>query len=149
VDSPPLEPSTPAQRRAFLVLSASPMLFWVPMIVAPRSALTARLARLVPGYLLALGTTYVALVAVTAVHDGRPPNVVDLDGVRRLLSRPTPMLAGWAHYLAFDLFVGRWVWATARREGRSARLATTLTLLAGPAGLTLFQLQRRLRPAGA
>jgi hypothetical protein len=131
------------------VLSASPLLFWLPMIVAPRSALTARLARLVPGYLVTLGTTYVALVAATAIHDGGPPNVVDLDGVRRLLARPTPMLAGWAHYLAFDLFVGRWIWATALREGRSARLATALTLLAGPAGLTLFQVQRRFRPTDA
>lgn len=50
-----------------------------------------------------------------------------------------------AHYIAFDLFVGRWIWETAREEGRSCRVALLLTWMAGPAGLTVFLGQRALR----
>jgi hypothetical protein len=48
----------------------------------------------------------------------------------------------WIHYLAFDLFVGRWIWRQARSEGRSSRLALVATLFTGPAGLGIFGIQR-------
>jgi len=35
-------------------------------------------------------------------------NVNSLAGVAAVLSVPELLLAGWIHYLAFDLFVGAW-----------------------------------------
>ena len=55
------------------------------------------------------------------------------------------LLAGWLHYLAFDLFVGAWQVRTARRDG-IAHLAIVpgviLTFMAEPAGLLAFTLTR-------
>ncbi len=120
---------------------------WVAMIVAPRSSLTARVVRWSDWLLGGLAAAYaVQLAGAMAASDG-PPTFDDVAELRRSIARPDGFLVGWTHFLAFDLFVGRWIWATAVREGRSARLALLLTLMAGPAGLGVFGLQRRsLRP---
>jgi hypothetical protein len=70
-----------------------------------------------------------------------------LAGLASLQGSPWLLLAGWLHYLAFDLFVGTWEVRTARREG-IAHLAIVpsllLTFMAGPAGLLLFVITRYL-----
>jgi hypothetical protein len=68
-----------------------------------------------------------------------------LDGLASLQGSPWLLLAGWLHYLAFDLFVGTWEVRTARRES-IPHLAVIpslfLTFMAGPAGLLLFVVTR-------
>ncbi len=64
-----------------------------------------------------------------------------LDAVGRLLSGREMLLAGWLHFLAFDLFVGAWQVRTARRESVPRLLVVpclALTFLLGPAGLLAF-----------
>jgi hypothetical protein len=59
------------------------------------------------------------------------------------------LLAGWTHYLAFDLFIGGWEVRDAQRRGISHLLvvpALILTFLVGPAGLLLYLAIRRLVP---
>ena len=54
---------------------------------------------------------------------------------------PYAALAGWIHYLAFDLFIGAWQVRDARRRGVSHFLIIPclfLTFLAGPVGLLLY-----------
>ena len=66
-----------------------------------------------------------------------------LDGVVALLSRREAMLAGWVHFLAFDLFVGSWMAEDAPRAGVPHGLLVpllALTLMAGPVGLLLYLL---------
>jgi hypothetical protein len=67
-----------------------------------------------------------------------------LDSVSRAFQNPDAMLAGWIHYVTFDLFVGRWIWERSLEEGRNARLALLLTWWAGPSGLGLFLSRHRL-----
>ena len=58
------------------------------------------------------------------------------------------LLAGWLHYLAFDLFVGAWIVRTARSEGMPFLLVLPclpLTFLFGPAGFLLFVVLRAVR----
>ncbi|UCE30191.1 MAG: DUF4281 domain-containing protein [Burkholderiales bacterium] len=65
--------------------------------------------------------------------------------VRRLFADDALLVAGWLHYLAFDLFVGTWIVREAERLNvRHASLlpALALTFLFGPAGLLLFSAQR-------
>jgi hypothetical protein len=62
----------------------------------------------------------------------------------RAFQVPEGLLAGWTHYIAFDLFVGRWIWETALEEDRPARLSLLLTWWFGPVGLTLFLKRKRL-----
>jgi hypothetical protein len=51
------------------------------------------------------------------------------------------LLAGWTHYLAFDLFIGGWEVRDAQRRGVPHLFivpALVLTFLLGPAGLLLY-----------
>ncbi len=68
-----------------------------------------------------------------------------LAAVQILFSSPGILLAGWAHYLAFDLFVGRWIVDDASSYGRSRLpllLALPATFLFGPVGVLLYLLGR-------
>jgi hypothetical protein len=65
-----------------------------------------------------------------------------LAGVQTLFSNEWILLAGWVHYLAFDLFIGCWELRDARRHEIpywAVIPALILTFLFGPVGLlTLF-----------
>lgn len=65
--------------------------------------------------------------------------------VSRLFASPEVLLAGWVHYLAFDLFTGAWEARDAVRLGLSRWLVApclALTFLFGPVGLMLYLLLR-------
>ena len=67
-----------------------------------------------------------------------------------LFTMPEIALAGWIHYLAFDLLVGAWEVRTARREGIAFLLVLpclALTFLFGPAGFLAFSALRAARAA--
>lgn len=128
---------TPRERRLYTVINTCTAPLWVLMILLPRSPLTARAVRLATPAYAALGATYIGLLASTW-GQGERVDFRDPESVRTALQQPRGFLAGWAHYLAFDLFVGRWVWEQGLETGRSTRLALVLTWVAGPAGLTLW-----------
>lgn len=72
-----------------------------------------------------------------------------IEQVRALFAVDAALVAGWLHYLAFDLFVGSWIVedGLTRRVNRFALIPCLgLTFLFGPAGLLLF-LGLRLLPA--
>jgi ABA DEFICIENT 4-like len=72
-----------------------------------------------------------------------------LADVRRLFDEPYLLLAGWIHYLAFDLFIGGWELRDARRLALPHLLVVpclVLTFLFGPVGLlTYWALRAGLR----
>ena len=68
-----------------------------------------------------------------------------LQALALLFQSPTALLAGWIHYLAFDLFIGAWqVRDAGRREINHWLVVPCLffTLMAGPVGLLLYLLLR-------
>jgi hypothetical protein len=93
-----------------------------------------------------LGIAYAALVATSFA--GAEGGFSSLADVRALFSSDALLLAGWLHYLAFDLFVGAWEVRTARVEGIPHLLVLpclALTFLFGPVGLLLFLALRLAR----
>lgn len=71
-----------------------------------------------------------------------------LGNVALLFQSRGVLLAGWLHYLAFDLFVGAWEVRTARRARIPFLLVLpclVLTFLFGPAGFLLFVFIRTVR----
>jgi hypothetical protein len=71
-----------------------------------------------------------------------------LADVRRLFEDPYLLLAGWVHYLAFDLFLGSWEVRDAQRHGVAHLLVVpclVLTFLFGPAGLLSYLTIRWVR----
>jgi hypothetical protein len=119
---------------------------WLLLIFAPRWRWTQRLAALVVPLLLA--AVYAALV----LHAGLVPGGVpggggfgSLPQVARLFTSQQLLLAGWIHYLAFDLFTGAWQSRDALRLGISRWLVApclVLTFLFGPIGLAVYLLLR-------
>lgn len=142
-----MTPMTARERRLYAVVNTCTAPVWLLMIAAPRSPLTAQAVRLATPLYAALGATYVGLLAST--WGGERVDFRDPDSVRGALQRPRGFLAGWAHYIAFDLFVGRWIWEQGLTAQRSTRLALLLTWLAGPAGLTLWLAQSGVSRARA
>jgi hypothetical protein len=71
-----------------------------------------------------------------------------LDSVAALFETRELLLAGWLHYLAFDLFVGAWIVRVARQAAVPFWLVVpclALTFLFGPAGLLAFLVIRATR----
>ena len=64
-------------------------------------------------------------------------------------SDPQAIVIGWAHYLAFDLWVGAWIAEDAGDRGVAPHLLLVpillLTFLAGPLGLLVYLLVRAAR----
>jgi hypothetical protein len=68
-----------------------------------------------------------------------------LQAVQNLFASPGVLLAGWTHYLAFDLFVGRWIVDDALTPSRS-RIpliwSLPMTFLFGPVGVLVYLVSR-------
>ncbi|MBM3547524.1 MAG: DUF4281 domain-containing protein [Alphaproteobacteria bacterium] len=73
-----------------------------------------------------------------------------LSEVSALFRSPWMLLAGWVHYLAFDLFVGAWIAGDAAARGQSRWLllpVLPMTFLFGPAGfLAWIGIRTAFRP---
>jgi hypothetical protein len=64
-----------------------------------------------------------------------------LPGVAALLGSPAGATIAWVHFLAFDLFAGRWIYLDARARQITAWLVAPLlflTLMLGPLGFLLY-----------
>ncbi len=133
---------------AFQLLNLAVLPWWVLWLAAPRSRWAARAASH-GAVFLALAAIYtVLLVAATTSGDGA--GGFDFDGLRAVLASPLGFLAGWTHYLCFDLFTGAWIVREARRLDVEPRAYLFFTLMAGPIGLGSFLLRRwwKLRALG-
>jgi hypothetical protein len=138
----------------FQITSPLAMLGWLALVLSP---LAPRLAQWVAALIIPalLSVAYTALILV---HWADAPGGFDsLANVMALFTDPAIALAGWVHYLAFDLFVGAWITRTARAEAIPHLLilpCLALAFLFGPAGLLAFIILRagftlRARMTGA
>jgi hypothetical protein len=126
----------------FSVLNPLVLPGWLLLIVAPRWKWTARLigAALLPGL---FGLVYATLLLV--YFRSAEGSFGSLEGVAKLFQNPYLLLAGWLHYLAFDLFVGSWEVRDAQRMGIRHWYVIpclVLTFLFGPTGLLLYFILR-------
>ncbi len=120
------------------------MPFWALMILTPRWRWTRRIVGslwiVVPPALL-----YAALV-LPGMGQLLPALAnPSLAGIATLLGLPSGAVIGWIHFLAFDLFVGRWVYLDSQERGISPWLvspALFFVLMFGPFGLLLYLLLR-------
>jgi len=144
--------TTMTANQLFSIVNPVALLGWVLLAVFPRRRWA---ADIVCGWVLPalLGGVYVALIA--ANWRGSPGGFSSLPEVAQLFSNPWLLLAGWVHYLAFDLFVGSWIVRDARSRSIAHLLilpSLILTFLFGPAGWLSYLLLRalvRARPSAA
>lgn len=136
-------PWQPWHRRAWAVVNGSSAPLWLLMILLPRAAVTRAALQRAPLLQPLLAAAYGGFLAASAAGGGERIDFRDGESVVRGLSHPAGMLAGWTHYIAFDLFVGLWIHRTGLEEGINTRVALLLTWWFGPLGLALFAWQRR------
>ena len=121
--------------------------FWALMIAAPGWSFT---RRIVASPLIVVPALLVYTAAVLPALSDVLPAVASptLTGVAGLLGTPLGAAAGWAHFVGFDLFVGRWIFLDARERG-IPHLVTApvlvLTILFGPLGMLAHLLVRAIR----
>lgn len=132
----------------FSLLNLIAMVSWLLLVCLPRVRwITTVLPIAVPSL---LGIVYIVLIAATLPwSDG---GFSSLSAVRALFANPWALVAGWTHYLAFDLFIGGWEVRDAQQRGIPHLLivpALVLTFLFGPAGLLLYLAIRRWRATPA
>lgn len=123
----------------FTLANVLVMPFWLLMIFAPRWRVTGRLLRS-PLVAAPPSLLYAALMLPRLAEHVPTLLRPELHAVAGLLGSPAGATLGWTHFLAFDLFVGRWVYLDGRRRGMSAWVAGPvlfLTLLLGPVGFLL------------
>jgi hypothetical protein len=112
---------------------------WILLVILPRQRWVTEIVTRVAVPLF-FAIVYVGIVATTF---GRTPGgFTTLAAVGTLFSNPWALLAGWVHYLAFDLLVGTWEARDAREHGVPHLLLVpclVLTFLFGPAGWLLYR----------
>jgi hypothetical protein len=127
----------------FGVLNLVVLPFWLAMMVAPGWRRTEQLMASRWGLLAPV----IAALAYLAMVLPRLPAILpvvarpELPAVAALLGTPAGAAIGWAHFLAFDLLVGRWIYLDGRQRRVSSWLLSPillLTLLLGPLGLLAY-----------
>ena len=134
----------------FEVSSTVVLPFWALMILLPRARLTERVMR-APWAPALLALLYAVLVLPRAGSLLPLLAQPELPAIAALLGTPEGATIGWVHFLAFDLFVGRWAYLDARERGLSPWLMAPvllLTLLMGPLGLLAYLGARALFAPG-
>jgi len=132
----------------FRVASTIALTGWIVLALAPlQRPLAVFVARLLAAVLCG---GYLAVLIHALSHGPAPSGASfnSLDGVMALLKTREAFLAGWVHYLAFDLFTGAWEAETApaaRVPHWLLLVCLTLTFLAGPVGLLTYLVLRATR----
>ena len=133
----------------FELSSRLAMLGWLALAFSP---LAPRLTQMIGGVIVPVTLSIGYAVLILVSWAGAPGGFDSLANVMRLFDVPMVALAGWVHYLAFDLLVGAWEARVARREGLPHYVllpCLALTFLFGPLGLILFLGIRAARAAVA
>lgn len=121
----------------FSLANAAVVPGWLLLAALPRWKWTQRVCAVIIPVLLAVAYIVLFILNFNGLHGG----FLTLGAVNYLFQNPANLLAGWLHYLAFDLFVGAWEIRDSRRV-KVPHLAVIpcllLTFLFGPAGLLAY-----------
>ena len=130
--------------RLFSILNLLTMAAWLALLLRPRARWANTVVPVAVPVVLSL--VYAVLIAMSL--PGSEGGFSSLASVGTLFAEPWALLAGWTHYLAFDLLIGGWEVRDAEQRGIPHLLvvpALVLTFLLGPGGLLLYLAVRWLR----
>jgi hypothetical protein len=118
---------------------------WLSLLASPFGpGIADRVAGLIVPALLAVAYTGLVLAFWSSAEGGFD----SLDNVAALFQTRELLLAGWIHYLAFDLVTGAWIVRAARQAAIPFWLTVpclVFTFLFGPAGFLAFVAIRAAR----
>jgi Domain of unknown function (DUF4281) len=128
-----------ADAHLFQIANTTALVSWIALAVQPKRV-ARPLQMLIPG---AFAVLYIWLIATSL--PGAEGGFDSLANVKQLFTSDRAVLAGWVHYLAFDLFIGCWEVLDAQQRRLNHLLVVPclfLTFMFGPAGLLLYLLLR-------
>jgi len=134
---------------AYALLNYSVLPLWALLVFVPHLKVTDWLVHSVFAPVV-LGIVYAWMFASVAfAGPGLPEGAgfSTLDGLMKAFTVKEAVVAGWAHYLVFDLFVGAWEARDAQRLGMNHFVlipCLLLTFLIGPVGLLVYLMIRGL-----
>jgi hypothetical protein len=114
---------------------------WFILVLLPRNKALIFIAQ----YLLPLGLSALYGGLMLTHFFSSDGGYSSLAAVKALFENDYILLAGWVHYLAFDLFVGSWIARHADEISLSRLLQAPIliaTFMFGPLGLGLFLFMR-------
>lgn len=126
----------------FSVANKLALIAWIILLLFPFRPFTNKL--LIGVVVTLLCTTY-AMLVYNKLEPGTFNSFSSLEGVSTLLSNQDAALAGWIHYLAFDLLAGLFIVNNASKHGIGYAWVIPcllLTFMLGPIGLLLYFLFR-------
>jgi hypothetical protein len=130
----------------FSLVNYSVMPFWALLIFLPQASITRQLVHsgLAP---VLLGLVYTGFMLQAMIVGGGPEGagMGSLEALMIGFSDPQAVVTGWVHYLAFDLFVGSWMFRDSQRldiPHLAVVIPALLTFAAGPLGLLIYLAMR-------
>ena len=120
--------------RVFSIASAIALLSWLLLAALPRRRWVTGVvtSKVVPGLFAVL---YIGIIG--SMFGRTAGGFSSLASVSALFANPWLLLAGWVHYLAFDLLIGTWEVRDAHERGIPHLVVVPclfLTFMFGPAG---------------
>ncbi len=130
----------------FSIANTMAMPMWLLLMVLPKWKVTRFLIdyKIIP-LLLSLFYVYYMFSHVQA---GGGLDFGSLSSVMSLFTMEFAVMAGWVHYLAFDLLIGMWMINQNRELGIHQLLMAPIlfaTFMLGPVGFLLFMIVRTLK----
>jgi hypothetical protein len=110
---------------------------WLILIFLPRI----KAIFYIPQYIIPLAIGFLYGGLMLAHYSNSDGGFGSLTDVRTLFENDYVLLAGWVHYLAFDLFIGAWIAEKSDAIGLSRLIQAPIllaTYMFGPIGLILF-----------
>ena len=128
----------------FSLAGSLAMIGWLILIFLPRRWIW---LNNIPAFIIPATIAFGYTLLVARYFFSAEGNFSTLAGVQELFTVPSVALAGWVHYLAFDLFIGGIIAKQSDALGISRLIQAPLLLLTfmfGPFGLLLFLLTKKL-----
>lgn len=128
----------------FGIVSNVAVLAWFLLIVFPKSRVTSALV-LQPVIPAILSVAYLIFIVSGADAFAQGGGFSTLAAVKILFANNNALLAGWIHYLVFDLLIGTWIVRDAKGIAHWKLVPVLLlTFLFGPIGWLTYQIQKRV-----
>ena len=110
---------------------------WLLLIIVPKRPLTVHVA----GVFFPLILAVIYLYFIATHMRGAEGGFGSLNDVAALFQKRELLLAGWIHYLCFDLFIGGWEVRDAQQHGIPHLVVIPcliMTFMLGPIGLLFY-----------
>ncbi|HLX93813.1 MAG TPA: ABA4-like family protein [Puia sp.] len=115
---------------------------WIVLIFLPFWRMS---DKFIIGVIITILAIIYAVLLFNGFHFGDLKKFNSLGGVMELFQNPMMVVAGWTHYIAFDLLTGCWIKNNGRKHGIPHLLLIPcyiLNSMLGPTGLLLYLIIR-------